>query len=340
VPRWRCPRRRPARPNGNNRQPECRWVLDLLFDSLLSVRLSARTTVLARPHAYRLGRAVRARPAAAHGQRPGPPAGGPPRLAPRRRVRAARAPPPGQPGTGRFVRAAPGAPPWGGGAYWKPCEQRRTCWGPERLHFAPGPQPFLTGRAIRVPHPRVDPGTQRTTTVTSTPPTSWSSSPDQHERIPRICLIRMRSRRCRRSARPAGGGAPPLPSSAGRRRTTSTLLRRHTAAVRASRANGFALSGCASGDPGHHDPAGRQPTELDRRSVLTCEDGCRRLTVVGIARRRLTACRRPRRCMGAERVSGPPGGGLACCRHAPVPCGRLADNAPSPLVMAALRLYL
>jgi hypothetical protein len=141
-------------------------------------------------------------------------------------------------------------------------------------------------------------------------------------------LIRMRSRRCRRSARPAGGGAPPPPSSAGRRRTTSTLLRRHTAAARASRANGFALSGCASGDPGHHDPAGRQPTELDRRSVLTCEDGCRRLTVVGIARRRLTACRRPRRCMGAERGGGPPGGGLACCRHAPVPCGRLADNAP------------
>jgi hypothetical protein len=38
------------------------------------------------------------------------------------------------------------------------------------------------------------PGSQRTTTVTSTPPTSWSSSPEQQERIPRICLIRMRSR--------------------------------------------------------------------------------------------------------------------------------------------------
>jgi hypothetical protein len=80
-----------------------------------------------------------------------------------------------------------------------PCEQRRTCWGSERLHFAPGPQPFLTGRAIRVPHRRVDPGTQRTTTVTSTPPTSWSSSPDQQERIPRMCLIRMCS-----SLRPGG----------------------------------------------------------------------------------------------------------------------------------------
>ena len=74
-----------------------------------------------------------------------------------------------------------------------PCEQRRTCWGSERLHFAPGPQSFLTGRAIRVPHPRVNPGTQRTTTVTAAPPTSWSSSPDQQEGIPRICLIRMRS---------------------------------------------------------------------------------------------------------------------------------------------------
>jgi hypothetical protein len=195
-------------------------------------------------------------------------------------------------------------------------------------------------RATRVPHRTDNPGTHWTTAVTPAQLMSWPASLDQDERIPRTVLIRMRSRRCRRAARPAGGGAPPLPSSAGRRRTTSTLLRRHTAAVRASRANGFALSGCASGDPGHHDPAGRQPTELDRRSVLTCEDGCRRLTVVGIARRRLTACRRPRRCMGAERVSGPPGGGLACCRHAPVPCGRLADNAPSPLVMAALRLYL
>jgi len=29
------------------------------------------------------------------------------------------------------------------------CEQRRTCWGSERLHFAPGPQPFFTGRARR-----------------------------------------------------------------------------------------------------------------------------------------------------------------------------------------------
>jgi hypothetical protein len=76
-----------------------------------------------------------------------------------------------------------------------PCEQRRTCWGSERLHFAPGPQPFLTGRATPVPHRRVDPGTQRTTTVTSTPPTSWSSSPDQQERIPRMCLIRMCSSR-------------------------------------------------------------------------------------------------------------------------------------------------
>jgi hypothetical protein len=31
-----------------------------------------------------------------------------------------------------------------------------TCWGSERFHFAPGPRPFLTSRAIRVPHRRVD----------------------------------------------------------------------------------------------------------------------------------------------------------------------------------------
>ena len=34
-----------------------------------------------------------------------------------------------------------------------PCEQRRTCWGSERLHFAPGPQPFLTGERRRHPQP-------------------------------------------------------------------------------------------------------------------------------------------------------------------------------------------
>jgi hypothetical protein len=53
---------------------------------------------------------------------------------------------------------------------------------------------------------RVDPGTQRTTTVTSTPPTSWSSSPDQQERIPRMCLIRMRSWGIDRARSPARCG--------------------------------------------------------------------------------------------------------------------------------------
>ena len=48
-----------------------------------------------------LGRAVRARPAAVNRQRPGSPADGLPRLAPRRRLRAARAPPPGRPSAGR-----------------------------------------------------------------------------------------------------------------------------------------------------------------------------------------------------------------------------------------------
>jgi len=45
-----------------------------------------------------------------------------------------------------------------------------------------------TSRATRVPHRTDNSGAQRTTTVTSTPPTSWSSSPDQQERIPRTCL--------------------------------------------------------------------------------------------------------------------------------------------------------
>jgi hypothetical protein len=51
-----------------------------------------------------------------------------------------------------------------------PCKQRRTCWGSgQRLH-APGPRPFLTGRAIRVPYRRVNHGIERTTTVTSIRP--------------------------------------------------------------------------------------------------------------------------------------------------------------------------
>jgi hypothetical protein len=54
-----------------------------------------------------------------------------------------------------------------------PCEQRRTCWGSERLQLAPGPQPFLTGRAIGVPHQTDNPGIERTTTVTSIRPLSW-----------------------------------------------------------------------------------------------------------------------------------------------------------------------
>ena len=29
-----------------------------------------------------------------------------------------------------------------------PCEQRRTCWGSERLHFAPDPQPLLRGQGV------------------------------------------------------------------------------------------------------------------------------------------------------------------------------------------------
>jgi hypothetical protein len=32
-----------------------------------------------------------------------------------------------------------------------PCEQRRTCWGSERLHFAPGPQPLPRGQGVHRP---------------------------------------------------------------------------------------------------------------------------------------------------------------------------------------------
>jgi hypothetical protein len=49
------------------------------------------------------------------------------------------------------------------------------------------------GRATRVPYRRVNHGTQRTTTVTLTPPMSCPCPLGQHERIPRMCLIRMRS---------------------------------------------------------------------------------------------------------------------------------------------------
>jgi hypothetical protein len=50
----------------------------------------------------------------------------------------------------------------------------------------------LAGRATRVPHRTDNPGIERTTTVTTTPSMSWPSPHDQPERIPRICLIRMR----------------------------------------------------------------------------------------------------------------------------------------------------
>jgi hypothetical protein len=50
----------------------------------------------------------------------------------------------------------------------------------------------LAGRASRMPYQTDKCGIQRTTTVTSIRPFSWSSSLDQLERIRRICLIRMR----------------------------------------------------------------------------------------------------------------------------------------------------
>jgi hypothetical protein len=49
-----------------------------------------------------------------------------------------------------------------------------------------GTKPAPPRRAIHVPY-RVNVGIERTTTVTVAPPMSWSSSPDQQERIPRMC---------------------------------------------------------------------------------------------------------------------------------------------------------
>lgn len=57
------------------------------------------------------------------------------------------------------------------------------------------PRSILAGHAIRVPHRTDTHGTQRTTTVTLTPPMSWLSSLGQHERIHRTVLRRMCSRR-------------------------------------------------------------------------------------------------------------------------------------------------
>jgi hypothetical protein len=48
-------------------------------------------------------------------------------------------------------------------------------------------------RATRMPYRRVNHGTQRTTTVTFPTPMSCRLALYQHERIPRICLIRKRS---------------------------------------------------------------------------------------------------------------------------------------------------
>jgi hypothetical protein len=78
---------------------------------------------------------------------------------------------------------------------------QRLCigaWGPSAVEVATTPPAerlgsVLSGRATRVPHQTDNLGIERTTTVTSIRPLSWSSSPDQQERIPRICLIRMRS---------------------------------------------------------------------------------------------------------------------------------------------------
>jgi hypothetical protein len=53
--------------------------------------------------------------------------------------------------------------------------------------------PLRARRATRVPHWTGKPGIQRTPPVSVTPPISWRSPCWQDERIPRMCLIRVRS---------------------------------------------------------------------------------------------------------------------------------------------------
>jgi hypothetical protein len=57
----------------------------------------------------------------------------------------------------------------------------------------PGPSQGRPCRAIRVPHGTVKTGAQRTTTESLMPRVSWPVRTNQQERIPRICLPRMRS---------------------------------------------------------------------------------------------------------------------------------------------------
>jgi hypothetical protein len=52
----------------------------------------------------------------------------------------------------------------------------------------------LAGRATFVPHRTVNPGPERTTTVTITAPMSWPCPARQRKQIERMCLTRMRSR--------------------------------------------------------------------------------------------------------------------------------------------------
>jgi hypothetical protein len=111
-----------------------------------------------------------------------------------------------------------------------PCEQRRTCWGSERLHYAPGPQPFLTGRAIRVPHqgsipvPSGQPrshlghrraGRPRRTSKNASRECAWVESPRRAASGPGVGLgqatwagSKVTLWPCVRAGAPAGSGMP------------------------------------------------------------------------------------------------------------------------------------
>jgi hypothetical protein len=90
---------------------------------------------------------------------------------------------------------------------------RRAAWcGLRQWNCHPSPwvrAEFVLRCATRVPHRTDKPGVQRTTTVTRPPPMSCRLKRLQHERIPRICLISMRSR----SSRPPAWRFKPRPET-------------------------------------------------------------------------------------------------------------------------------
>jgi hypothetical protein len=68
-----------------------------------------------------------------------------------------------------------------------------TCSGARLAGALEGFEPYSSSRATHVPHQTDKRGTERTTTVNSTSLMSWPPPLQQHERIPGICLISMKS---------------------------------------------------------------------------------------------------------------------------------------------------